>query len=60
MSPDGARRLLVYLQQQDAEAVLLFDLARLGPASEHFDHTWPRLSEWPWPPPEARELCGGN
>ncbi len=41
MTPEGARRLLEYLAQQDAETTLRFDLQRLGPASEAFDHGWP-------------------
>lgn len=41
MRPDGVRRMLAFIVQQDAEAALRFDLERQGPASEAFTHGWP-------------------
>ena len=40
MTPDGARRLLAYLKQQDNEATLRFDLERFGPGHVSFEHGW--------------------
>ena len=63
MTPEGARRLLAYMRQQEREArlhracalqpysaaLLHFDLQRLGPGSPHFVCGWPgHLALPPW------------
>jgi len=41
MTPEGVRRMLAFIKQQDADASLRFDLGRFGPGHVSFTHGWP-------------------